>query len=125
MSCYENTLSPCELADISGLVGSGLPDTCTIRTIAWTTRNGYGGTTPTDTSTTTVPCLVTAMPSSRAGDNAPGQQVRAYAFVVPLGTVVAEKDRVDWGGRTLQVTSVSTPQSNQVQVGFTASAVSR
>jgi len=125
MSCYENTLTACELADLREVVEETFAETCVIQTMAYTTRDGYGGTTPTVASSTTVACNVTANQSASAGEPAGYQNRRTYSFSVPYSTIVGEKDRVVYSGKTLEVESVAQPSSQQIIKSFVAQEVAR
>lgn len=93
-------LSAADIADLTALDVSGMPDTCVITT---TTQvpDGGGGQTET-TSTATSICRFVA----RTGREVSGDQLREqgdYFLYVPKATVIANTARVTFGGRVFQV----------------------
>lgn len=89
-----------DIADLTALDVSGMPDTCVITT---TTQvfDGGGGYTETTTNAT-VACRFVA----RTGREISGDQLREqgeYFLYVPKETVVANTARVTFGAKTFQV----------------------
>lgn len=107
-------LSAADIADLTALDVSGMPDTCVITT---TTQAPDGGGGYTETTTTaTVACRFVA----RTGREISGDQLREqgdYFLYVPKATVAANTARVTFGGKVYQV--VFTPPNT----GYSTSRV--
>lgn len=93
-------LSAADIADLTALDVSGMPDTCVITT---TTQvpDGGGGYTET-TTTATVACRFVA----RAGGEVSGDQLREqgdYFLYVPKATAAANTARITYGGKVYQI----------------------
>jgi len=118
-------LSACELDDLRDTIGATLPDLCDIQQRSWTTRNGFGGTTPTTTATqSNVPCRVTTRPGAPAGDpSAPGQHEQSWTVDFAYGTNIGPEDRVVYQGHTLRVVGVGSPASELLLLTVNAEEV--
>lgn len=93
-------LSAADIADLTALDVSGMPDTCTITTTV-SIDDGGGGQTET-TSTATSICRFVY----RTGREVTGDQLREqgdYLLYLPKATVIANTARVTFGTRTFIV----------------------
>ena len=111
-------LSPQDIAQLTAIDVSSMPDTCTITTVTLV-DDGGGGTTEEETSVDSICTLV-----PRSGNEFGGVQQReigSYALYLPLGTPIDSSSRVVFGGRTFNV--VWTPPvgnwSTSIEVGLT------
>lgn len=93
-------LSAADIADLTALDVSGMPDSCTIATTV-IGDDGGGGQTET-TSTATSICRFVP----RTGREVSGDQLREqgdYLLYLPKATVIANTARVTFGGKVYQV----------------------
>jgi len=117
-------LSPCDLAGIIGTVVAGMPDSCTVQHMNWSTPNGFGGTTVAVDSQSASACRVLAKLGKLADDPAAsGQQVFEYHVYLPPTVTIKPKDRILYGGRTLQVVGIAAPQTEQLMIEVLAKEV--
>jgi hypothetical protein len=101
-------LSAADIADLTALDVSGMPDTCVITTT--TIGTDAGGRQTETTSTATAICRFVP----RTGREVSGDQLREqgdYFLYVPKATVIANTARVAFGGRVFQV--IFTPPVGQ------------
>lgn len=111
-------LSPRDIAQLTALDESAMPDTCSITTITLI-DDGGGGTTEEET---TIESKCSFVP--RSGDEFGGVQQReigSYALFLPLGTPIEGTSRVTFGGREFNVVWTPPPGnwSTSIEVGLT------
>lgn len=103
-------ISAAELASLRATLTTSLPGTVTV-TRSSVTSDGFGGQTEAWAAIGTVAARVSPTGSGSESITAGGVvAVAPWTVTLPWGTDITERDRMAYGGQTLEVISTSTPR---------------